>query len=490
MDNKSHKDKMDQFFDQSWDDSKLSGDMPDFDQSWSVIQDEIQPDDRRKFFWPIFLRGLIVVVLLLFGFVFLVQDKDEVELISSTELTTKGSEKSSISVDEINGQSKEIKAEPSISETEVKSEIEPAKREVEGNSVPVIDNNTNNTSNLQENDAEQQQKLSASLMDQGSSMISDDDKDDVHTDEPLTNIGAIQENENRPTGTFDRLHTLQSNIMFEPGELFISDNTGNVVNSTVKGDWALRINAGAGIFVFPFREGDVDLSGLNLSIEDANFISTALVLEKQVNARGKVTGQLAYRRHTFTAHYELGVKYTSNGEFQDGEGNWHNQYTHTLPTLFGPSPMDHVLYRNKNEVISEGESIPFALYLKHKIHDLNFGLGYQWRILDSKWNIDLGILSEVGYWIADNDIDQVVLASHHEKIHHNFTSFSLDEAQLESPHYINLGADANISRDLTTHSEIGLNLHYRAGLISPKLYNSASINQDLFGAQLFWRFNF
>ena len=225
-----------------------------------------------------------------------------------------------------------------------------------------------------------------------------------------------------------------------------------------------------GRHMYTGQSGSQNINGIDVALEDGSYWRAGLELGMTYQPDRQIKVGISGTRHTFRSHYELMVNYSGSNEIQDGEGNWHSGYNHSLPTLFGDSPMKHVLIRGEDDDLQAGEAIPFALFLDHEVEEISLTFKHQWRVPFRKIEITLGATGQVGYWFAASKIASVNLYSHHDKVWHNHTTFEIDDYKISQPFNIGLGADIGLQYSLSDRHALGVRAGLSQTILGPRLY--------------------
>ncbi|MBK8567945.1 MAG: hypothetical protein IPN76_32650 [Saprospiraceae bacterium] len=83
------------------------------------------------------------------------------------------------------------------------------------------------------------------------------------------------------------------------------------------------------------------------------------------------------------------MPFTHNGEFQHDDGNYDNQYNHSLPSSLGEYPLQMVLTRASDATIHEGEVMDLELRIRQKTQFLSLPLQLRYGFGKNKWQMGI-----------------------------------------------------------------------------------------------------
>ena len=496
MEDNSHKDKLDQFFGQDWDDEKLSREMdiPELEDSWDVIQERLR-DRRKRPLWWLFLLPLLI--LLIAGGLFVWSDESSERLVKD-----QARDMSILKDDEKVPGKSEVENIKAISTEKEKAEHGSVSEEIEHVSKETT------LGNISDNTPEplrETGKYKTTSEKTGNEITARSETNTLNEDPSLDDpAGASSEHKSKSSSKFidhvphmravsilpflNRIGLEEFLVMSEEEEMKDVLQPPSMTSAdSDKVPWSIEGVAGVGLHAFLTTRKETSIENLDLTLEDGRYFFTEIRLNHQYRSDRSVFLGLTWREHKFRSHYELGVNYTQTGEIQDGQGNWHQGYSHTLPTLFGDSPMQHVLVREMNDGLNEGELIPFALYLEHEIQDLSLTIGHAWDYSPGHWQFRFGGFLKGGYWMTREEIKEVKLISHHEKVYHNTTTYDIPVNSLERPWHLSSGLDIEIARNISPGHKIGLRTSLEHALMNPILDNNIELRPQYVGAGLFWK---
>ncbi len=171
------------------------------------------------------------------------------------------------------------------------------------------------------------------------------------------------------------------------------------------------------------------LTGNHLTGEKPNIISdqkalfswqSGVGLEAVINRNWSVLTGLNYNISRIETDYSLAVPFTHNGEFQHDDGNYDNQYNHSLPSSLGEYPLQMVLSRASDATIHEGEVMDIDLRIRQKTQ--LFSLPLQLRYGFGKNNWQMGIRAGgIANHILDVESETPDLNPLHSAIHQRKT---------------------------------------------------------------------
>ena len=472
MDAKSHKDNMEKFFHEKWDDQQMSQELgvPDLDDMWGNIKDQSKPEKkRRRLFWW-FLPALFLPLALFL--VYSDHDSDSVteaeknsiaDRVQTTFLSSDATVTNNNASLANNAQTYDRKSQENYSGG--------------GTNEPYSSENDSSPEGLSDGshkvDKISVDKLSTTYKNDGGPFDVESSHLSKATEESM---GGIVEDMNYSRTSVEELNSLQSlmsqGLVHKGGFSLIEDQKIPQLDFIPKtySKYSLAFSATSGRHLYTRESGSQNINGIDVSLEDGSFWRAGLELGIEYRPDKIIKAGLSGKRHTFKSHYELMVNYSGNSEIQDGEGNWHSGYNHSLPTLFGDSPMSHILIRGENDDLQEGEAIPFALFLDHEVDEIALTLTHEWKVPFRKIDFAFGASGQLGYWYAASKIASVNLFSHHDKVWHNQTSYEVDDYKIAQPFNISLGANIGVSYAIKDRHALGVHTGMYQTVLGPKLY--------------------
>lgn len=275
-----------------------------------------------------------------------------------------------------------------------------------------------------------------------------------------------------PSAKSEKLYTFQT-----------EKTVNNPEPKTANLEWNLGLFARTTFYQFSNNQHLEYSNGVNHLAEASNYREIIII------------GEVTWGQHIFgigagwgqqdiSSSYNLSVGFTHQGEFTDGQGNLHNQYNHTLPTLSGNIDMSHVLWRMPTEIVSEGEQVNFDLKMSHQLVTVPLHLRYDYLIpMYDRWNISFGGTILPQWNKLSKDIRDVNLISHHQKVHHNYT-----ESHVQPNTEITTWSLAATGR-VGIHYQwsewrVFTNLEYQSDIIAPRWFDKQEISNSFLATQL------
>lgn len=494
MDGKSHKDRLEQFFDQKWDDEKLSQEMatPDLEDAWDGIQNGLQ-DKRRSPWW---LLLLLLPVAFGVGTLYYVsssrgnsyptsQSNGSVSLFENSSNKSsenamsdidkdgsgESSSRSSHSMDQ--SSSSTVNGSETASDRIPRSEVADLRVERRASRKTAADGMSEENSIVNQSSSEEP------LMAPG------DSESNVRTNSmsSLTQLGR------KSISPLDFLVSGIPLLTLENDPLILPSSVDKLSDSR-SGLWNMEIFMGYGWHLFMTGDNKAKIEQVEARLENGQYWTAGIGAALEYRKNRSLELSFGWREHTFTSHYELGVNYTGSGEIQDGQGNWHQGYKHTLPTLFGDTPMEHVLIRGENDGLNEGEFIPFGLFLEHRLEELNFSVGHSWKWPVGTWQVTLGADLQGAYWYDKEEIRALDLVSRHEKVYHNRTEYVVSTPDLVRPWYLGIGAMAGIEKNIFANQNVGVRGQLLHPLVAPVLHHDIKYAPQFLDVSIYWKSRF
>lgn len=187
---------------------------------------------------------------------------------------------------------------------------------------------------------------------------------------------------------------------------------------------------GASVKLLASLYGGLALTGNSLSGEKPAIIKDQLPLvtwragiglEAAINRQWSVLTGLDYNHSRIETDYQLAVPFTRNGEFQHDDGNFDNQYNHSLPSSLGDYPAQFVLTRASNAQVEEGEVMNLELYIRQQTRFVSLPLQLRYGFGKHRWQAGAkaGIYANHVLGISSENPE---LVSHHGAIHERQTT--------------------------------------------------------------------
>ncbi len=176
--------------------------------------------------------------------------------------------------------------------------------------------------------------------------------------------------------------------------------------------------------------GGLALTGNRLSGQEPAIIKdqkalltwrTGLGLEAVLNRHWSLISGVDYTHSRVETDYNLAVPYTHNGEFQHDDGNFDNQYNHSLPSSLGNYPLQLVLTRESTANVEEGEVMNLDLAIKQQTRFVSLPLQLRYGLGKHRWQfgVKAGVFANHVLGISS---ETPKLVSHHGAIHERNTS--------------------------------------------------------------------
>lgn len=158
---------------------------------------------------------------------------------------------------------------------------------------------------------------------------------------------------------------------------------------------------------------------------------TGIGLEAVLNHHWSVLTGVDYNTSRIETKYSLAVPFTHNGEFLHDDGNYDNQYNHSLPSALGNYPLQMVLTRASDATIHEGEVMDLDLRIQQKTAFLSVPLQLRYGFGKNKWQIGIRAGAVANHVLAVES-ETAKLTPHHAAIHQRHTSIGAPKlAELE-----------------------------------------------------------
>lgn len=145
-------------------------------------------------------------------------------------------------------------------------------------------------------------------------------------------------------------------------------------------------------------------------------------LEAVLNRHWSLGAGLRYGTHRLQTDYALAVPFTHNGETMHDDGNFDNQYNHSLPSALGNYPLQLVLTRESAANVEEGEVMLLDLNIRQRIQQLSMPLNLRYGFGKHRWQMGVQAGLVANHTLAVEAEDHPALVSHHGAIHQRHTS--------------------------------------------------------------------
>lgn len=475
MDAKSHKDNMEKFFHEKWDDHKMSQELgvPDLDDMWSDIKDQSAPQKkRRRIFWWIF------PILFIPTAIFLLLSERTASPIAGISFNVNDGHEGVKALQTYDVIESEKHADQLVADASLENIFKEEYSRLESNELQVSQalSKSEAITVKSTRKVRRPSENMSNIVAVGSSR--DQNATNLMVVEPVADIHGFvnskRTDRNQKLET-EMLEPLRSNVLHFESNLFLIDSIEKSqagVKPNAQNKYALAFIGSSGIHMYTGQSGSQNINGIDVALEDGRYWGAGIELGMKYRSNKMIKVGLAGKRHSFRSHYELMVNYSGNSEIQDGEGNWHSGYNHSLPTLFGDSPMSHILIRGENDDLQEGEVIPFALFLEHQVDEVALTLAHEWIVPFKHVNVIVGASGQFGYWYTASKIASVKLYSHHDKVWHNQTSYEIDDYQIAQPFNIGFGANLGVQYSLNDRHAVGFQTRLSQTLLGPKLFGN------------------
>jgi hypothetical protein len=203
-----------------------------------------------------------------------------------------------------------------------------------------------------------------------------------------------------------------------------------------------------------------------------------------LTARQSVELRLGYGVQRLAAHYDLSVNYGSTGEYSDGMGHLHRNYSHTLNTLVGEMDLKHVLYRKETDRLQEGERVGFTLSVEQDLDIIPIGMSYLYDLpLSGSVFLQSGLGVDASYFRNQVQGTRIALKSHHQMMHHNYTEIGAHNPHTAQPWMIAATVSLGIGYDWRAYRFI-MNAQVQETLVEPELNLGAHLHPTLLTGSL------
>lgn len=148
---------------------------------------------------------------------------------------------------------------------------------------------------------------------------------------------------------------------------------------------------------------------------------TGVGVEAAFNRHWSLISGMDYQHSRIETQYQLAVPYRHNGETQHDDGNFDNQYNHSLPSGLGNYPAQLVLTRTNGVDVQEGELINLDLKVKQQTRFVSLPLQLRYGFGKHRWQFGVraGVFANHVLGISS---EKPKLVSHHGAIHERHTS--------------------------------------------------------------------
>lgn len=174
---------------------------------------------------------------------------------------------------------------------------------------------------------------------------------------------------------------------------------------------------------------------------------TGLGIELGIQRRWSLLTGLYYHSHRIQTDYALAVPFTHLGEYLHNDGNYDNQYNHSLPSALGDYSLQLLLSRESNATIDEGEIIRLDLNVRQHIHQLGIPLNVRYALGQGRWQMGIRTGVTGKYTLSLEAEDNPGFVSHHGAIHQRHTTVG-------NPSFSDLSK-------FTMTANLGLDVRYR-----------------------------
>lgn len=186
---------------------------------------------------------------------------------------------------------------------------------------------------------------------------------------------------------------------------------------------------------------------------------TGIGIEAGIGRRWSLLTGLHYSQHRLQTDYALAVPFTHIGEYMHNDGNYDNQYQHSLPSSLGDYSLQLLLSRESTATIDEGEIIRLDLNVRQNIQQLGLPLGIRYALGQKRWQTGISAGVVARHTLSAAAEDEPLLVSHHGAIHQRQTTVG--------------NPSTSDMRAFTLDASLGLDFRYR---LMPQLGISIGAN--------------
>ncbi|MCC6725211.1 MAG: outer membrane beta-barrel protein [Saprospiraceae bacterium] len=231
-------------------------------------------------------------------------------------------------------------------------------------------------------------------------------------------------------------------------------------------------NQGASVQFIASLLGGLALTGNQLSgqkpaiIKDQKALLTwrsGFGVEAAFNRHWSLLTGLDYGLSRIETQYQLAVPYRHNGETQHDDGNFDNQYNHSLPSSLGNYPAQLVLTRTNGVDVAEGEVMNLELTIRQKTRLLSLPLQLRYGFGKDRWQIG----AKAGFFanhVLGISNEKPKLISKHGAIHERHTSIGTPPLNDLQQWTFDWALGTDIRYQLTRRFGLSLNAAYQQGI--------------------------
>lgn len=186
-------------------------------------------------------------------------------------------------------------------------------------------------------------------------------------------------------------------------------------------------------------------------------------LEGVINRHWSVLTGVEYTRSRIETEYQLQVPFTHNGEFQHDDGNFDNQYNHSLPSALGNYPAQFVLTRASDATIHEGDLMDLELHIRQQTRFLSLPLQLRYGFGKHRWQLGAkaGVIANHVLGVSS---EMPSLIPHHEAIHQRHTSIGTPSRADLQKWTLDYTLGLDMRYQLTNRFGLSLNGSYQQGM--------------------------
>lgn len=214
------------------------------------------------------------------------------------------------------------------------------------------------------------------------------------------------------------------------------------------------------------------LTGNRLSGEKPTIISNqqplttwraGIGLEGIINRHWSVLSGVEYTHSRIETEYQLQVPFTHNGEYQHDDGNFDNQYNHSLPSALGNYPAQFVLTRASDATIHEGDLMDLELHIRQQTRFLSLPLQVRYGFGKHRWQLGAkaGVIANHVLGVSS---EMPSLIPHHEAIHQRHTSIGTPSRADLQKWTLDYTFGLDLRYQLTNRFRLSLNGSYQQGM--------------------------
>ncbi len=186
-------------------------------------------------------------------------------------------------------------------------------------------------------------------------------------------------------------------------------------------------------------------------------------LEGVINRHWSVLTGVEYTHSRIETEYQLQVPFTHNGEFQHDDGNFDNQYNHSLPSALGNYPAQFVLTRASDATIHEGDLMDLELHIRQQTRFFSLPLQLRYGFGKHRWQLG-SKAGVVANYVLGVSSEMPTLIPHHEAIHQRHTSIGTPSRADLQKWTLDYTLGLDLRYQLTNRFGLFLNGTYQQGM--------------------------